>query len=351
VLLRQLGFAFTQQNQLAKALRCYRRWSELEPDCAASYYCQGYVFYLEKKWQQAISLFEQALSIYPDYLVCLYRQARAYFEMNKSLKTIKLIKQAVAIYQRNQNEEWLHRHRKIYIKSLFLLGKAYLERKLFSDALSSFQDVISKDDRGYIENEHKHYELGKAFFGLGRYQEALQAFQQSNSYSSPLPHILDQIGRTYHKLGDYEKAIQTYHKALNIRSLPFIYFNLALSYLASGKTAAAIQCFHDCLRRDNKGKHKVYLELAKIYLEQKKMSEAHHYLQEAIQFKIKKYGKDYADAHYLLMFYYIELGDTNQARQELKMTLEIEPNFEWDQSLSDLLKLPTGNEVTINAVF
>ncbi len=58
-LLRQLGFAYTQQNQLAKALRCYRQWSELEPDRAAPYYCQGYVFYLEKKWQQAISCFEQ----------------------------------------------------------------------------------------------------------------------------------------------------------------------------------------------------------------------------------------------------------------------------------------------------
>ncbi len=351
VLLRQLGFAYTQQNQLAKALRCYRRWSELEPDCAASYYCQGYVFYLEKKWHQAITCFEQALSIYPDYMVCLYRQARAFFETNKSLKTIKLLKQALTLYKGNQDEDWLRRHRKVYIKSLFLLGKAYLNRKLFSEALSCFQNVIKEDEKGYIENEHKHYEIAKALYGLERYQEALSTFEQSNLYASTQPYILDQIGRTYHKLAEYEKAIKTYQKALKIRALPFIYFDLALSYMASGKTAAAIQCFHDCLRRDNKGKHKVYLELAKIYLEQKKMSEALHYLQEAIQFKIRKYGKDYADAHYLLVFYYLELGDSDKARLELKTTLEIEPNYEWEKSLSHLLRLPAGDEVTISAVF
>ena len=351
VLLRQLGFAYTQQKQLAKALRCYRRWSELEPDCAASYYCQGYVFYLEKKWPQAMNCFEQALAIYPNYLVCLYRQARVYFEMNKPLKTIKLIKQVMAIYEGNRDENWLHRHRKVYIKSLFLLGKAYLDRNLFSEALSCFQNVIHQDEKGYIENEHKHYELAKALYGLGKYQEALKTFQQSNSYTPHRPHILDQIGRTYHKLGEFEKAIQSYQRALKIRALPFIYFDLALSYLASGKTAAAIQAFHDCLRRDQKGKHKVYLELAKIYLEQKKMSEAFHYLQEAIQFKIQKYGKDYADAHYLLVFYYLELGDPEKARLELKTTLEIEPAYEWDNSLSDLLRLPTGEGVTINTVF
>ncbi len=231
------------------------------------------------------------------------------------------------------------------------MGKAHLDRKQFSDAFTCFQDVTRLDEKEYIANEHKHYELAKALYGLGKFPEALKTFHQANSYGAPQPHILDQIGRTYHQMGEYEKAIETYQKALKIRALPFIYFDLALSYLASGKTAAAIQTFHDCLRRDNKGKHKVYLELAKIYLEQKKMSEAVHYLQEAIQFKVRKYGKDYADAHYLLVFYYLELGDADNARHELKNTLEIEPDFEWDKSLNGLLKLPSGNEVTLNTVF
>lgn len=346
-----MGFACTQVGNLQQAKTFYTRWLEIEPDRAQPFYSLGYVYYLEEDWREAIRWFEEALRLFPEYLVCLYRLGYAQYRFNKSQLARKSLEKAQQIYQANSDEDWLRRNRKNYIKIRFLLGKVYLELKQYRAALDQFQAVLQLDRKDLIQPEHKHYEMGKSFAALGHTEQALSHLQQALNPRFPQPYILDCMGRVYQKAGQLHLALEHYNRALGIRRLPFILLNRALLFKEMNQVPGAISDLQEALRRDKKGKHKVHLELARIYLEAQKLNEARHHLQAAIRFKQEVYGTDYAQAHYLFVFYYLKLNQKEQAQQALRRALELQPDLEWDRSLARILTPVSSGSSEDTSVF
>lgn len=337
--LSELGFACSQLQMLPEAKQYYQRWIEVEPDRAQPFYCLGYVFYLEQDWVNALRWFDQALRIYPDYLVCLYRKGYALFAFQKPRKCLEPLERALELYRANSNEDFRKRNAKTAMKTLFLLARARYHLHESEEALRLLQQLFREDVKGFIAPADKHYALGKTLAALRREKEALEQLNRALDPRRPQPYVLDQIGRVHYQLQDYAAALGYYDRALKIRREPYILFNRAMSLLALGKTGPAVRDLHEALKRDRKGKHKIYLELGKISLEQNKLAEARHYFESAIRFKQETYGVDYAEAHYALVFYHLKSEDKPRAREELQTALEIDPNLQWDENLRQLLDI------------
>ncbi len=340
-LMSALGFAHSQMGNLDQAEQCYLRWIEIEPDRAAPFYCLGYIFYLRADWREAIRWFEQALKIFPDYLVCLYRLAYAYFEFNKARESIPLLERVVDLYRTHTDEDWQRRNRKNYLKSCFLLAKSFYRKRRYQEALQVIDTLFREDEKEVIPREHKYYARGKILAAQARYEEALSNLQKALHPRHPQPYVLDQIGRVYHQMEKFDKALGCYRQALSIRRFPYILVNRAETYLALGKEPPALRDLHEALKRDCKGKHKIYLRLGQISLNAGREREAKHYFESAIHWKRKTYNADYAEAHYALAQLLVRSGDKTAAKQELQTALEIDPNLEWDAALAEALGLPS----------
>lgn len=61
----------------------------------------------------------------------------------------------------------------------------------------------------------KHFERGERMFSLGRFEEALEAYQSAFE-ARPLPEFLFNIGQCYRNLGDYRSAIFSFRKYLKL---------------------------------------------------------------------------------------------------------------------------------------
>ncbi|GAB4380754.1 MAG: hypothetical protein Kow0042_31020 [Calditrichia bacterium] len=350
-LLSEYGFALSQVNRLVQAEQVYQRWADLQPRSARARYCLGYVFYLRQDWENAIERFQTALELWPEYFVCLYRLAYAYYQWNKPQRSIEPLQRALSLYESHTDEDWQRRNAKNYVKSMFLLGKAFLITSQPEEALICFQNVLRLDERNYIKPEFKLYEIGKTLGELQQYAKAIATLKRALNPRFPQPYILDRLGRVYHKAGKYSEALQTYNQAVNIRQLPFILFNRAETLLALGQTAEAIADLHAALKRDNKGKHKILLRLAQISQDQNRLEEAAHYCRQAMRWKWEVYQAHYAEAHYLLSQILLQQGNKEEAEKELQTALALKPELEWDASLSEHFNIEEPLEGAESPVF
>jgi len=332
------GFALTQQRQLAKARKIYSRWIEIEPDRAQPFYCLGYVYYLEQNWKEAIRWFERALEIYPEYFVCLYRLGYALWSFRKPNKARVPLEKAVQIYESSEDEDWLKRNRKNYLKTRFVLGKVYLQLNRPQMALTEFDFVLQNDRKQVIEREFKYYACGKALAALEDWDAAIRMLRRALHPEHPRHFILDALGRVFHAKGDFEQAIQMFERALRVRRKAFILVNRARSFLSAGKPFLAIQDLNEALKRDSKSKHKVLLELGKVYYQMGKYDQAIHYAQQAARQKWRTYGSDYADAHYLLFLCYLKCEQKAEAQKELERAMALASHLPWDKELATLVQ-------------
>lgn len=81
-----------------------------------------------------------------------------------------------------------------------------------------------------------HMNLGTVYFIVGRYNEAIEAYNHAlQHFQDKIPSVLNKIGTSYLMLGDYNKAIETYKEALNIEPhSPEPHFFLGLTFFIRG---------------------------------------------------------------------------------------------------------------------
>ena len=321
--LSALGFAYSQLNKYHEARYCYKQWLELEPNKAQPYYCIGYTFYDNQEWKEAIEWFDQALEIFPDYLVCLYRKGVAQYNQLKSRKAKDTLSKAIKVYQQNNDEWYIRTQAKYFFKAIFYLGKAYYDLEQFNNALACFKKIAEEDQRDYIDPIFKKYNLAKGFFGLQRYPEAIELLQSLIKGKEAREYVYDLLARVQYAQGKNDEAFRSYFRALQERPASYIFLHRGQMNDALDQVADAERDYHQALKRDKKGKHKILLALGKLALRQKHMSEAKSYILRAIEFKKKIYDADYADAHLALAEYFHLTGQEDLSKAEYARASEL----------------------------
>ncbi len=91
------------------------------------------------------------------------------------------------------------------------LGKMYLAKKLYIEALTAFDFAVISDD-SFIG---AYFEKGKVLEKLGRYNEAIENYESTISMEDPTSYAFLRLGKCHEKLGNYDLAKYYYYHTVH----------------------------------------------------------------------------------------------------------------------------------------
>lgn len=229
------------QPRYAEAEQQYRLAVQIAPDDARGFAGLGNVYVDQGRFSEAVDAYEKALKVKPDY-------NGAHLPLAFSLARLNRYPEAITIYQealkRDPNSPEVHNN----------LSFAYNHTGRFQEAIDSSEQAIKLLGEtgeayklGFQErNEIRSYaykNLGNAYNGLKRYDEAAIALKKSSEIEPKNASAHFNLGLTLYNAGRYSEAIESYKEVIKLRpKLPQAYFNLGLTYFAiQDKTAAMAQ--------------------------------------------------------------------------------------------------------------
>ena len=157
-------------------------------------------------------------------------------------------------------------------------GQQLLERGAFSEAVSAFRGVVSREP----DNFEAQFNLGFAYLQWGRNSNAIQEFKKALSYQPRNSEIWSNLAICYENLGRSDEAIGALYKAVqynpgNITAR----INLAAMYHNANHFKKAIAQYKEVISMDGSNEEAL-TNLAKCLTSTGKYAEAKNYLMQAI---------------------------------------------------------------------
>ncbi len=122
-------------------------------------------------------------------------------------------------------------------EELFQSGGEALKNQKYALAVDLFQQVVK------LEPKHKFAwnSLGRAYMGLGKWEEATAAFQKQIEINPYDQWAYNNLGEAYLREAKYDQAIQQFQKQIEVNPLdPYAHANLGALYLNQKKFAEAV---------------------------------------------------------------------------------------------------------------
>lgn len=179
-------------------------------------------------------------------------------------------------------------------------------------------------------NTLAHYDLGLAFFQLGKYEECAQASLASLrgdpdmkiQRSNPGMGTTSNLGCAYMNLGKYKEAEECFLR--NLKLMAPSYFNLGLMLFRQGLYEQSLGNFQRASELDPKNPEYLNL-LGNAYNELGQLTEAEKVLRDAITI-----DKNYALAHYDLGVVLARVkGQEVEALKSFKRAIAHDPSLYW----------------------
>ena len=218
----------------------YQLAAQIAPDDARAFAGLGNVYVDQGKFAQAVDAYQKAIKVKSDY-------NGAYLPLAFSLARLNRYPEAIEVYK-----ETLKRDPgpEVYNNLSF----AYNHSGQFQEAVDASLEAIKllgdtgeAYKSGFQErNEIRSYaykNLGNAYNGLKRYDEAATALKKSSEIEPTNAAAHFNLGLTLYNAGRYSEAIESYKEVIKLRpNLAQAYFNLGLTYFAiNDKTQAMAQ--------------------------------------------------------------------------------------------------------------
>jgi len=173
----------------------------------------------------------------------------------------------------------------------YYLGIAYHGKRLMPEAIAELKEAI--DIKPDYSDAHNY--LGTVYSEMGKWDEAIEEFNKAVSnilYETPSG-ALNNMGYAYYKKGDYQTALSKFDEAVrkepNTLLLPLIEKNRGMTCFARGQINEAIRNL------------------------KKSLAEA----------------PDFPETHYWLARCYLELKNTNAAKEEFRAIINVAPDSEF----------------------
>ncbi len=142
------------------------------------------------------------------------------------------------------------------------LGVAYGELGRYQEAIESYNQTI-RIDPAYAE---AHYNLGVAYVTVGRYQEAIESSKQAIRIKPAYAEAYNNLGVAYSELGRRQDEIESYKQAIRINpDYAGAYYNLGFAYGELGRYQESIESFKQAIRI-KPGYAEAHLSLGFTYL-------------------------------------------------------------------------------------
>src|SRR6185369_13995336 len=218
----------------------YQLAAQIAPDDARAFAGLGNVYVDQGKFAQAVDAYQKAIKVKPDY-------NGAYLPLAFSLARLDRYPEAIDVYKETlkrdpgpevyNNLSFAYNHSGKYQEAV----DASLEAiKLLGETGEAYKTGFQ--ERNEIRS-YAYKNLGNAYNGLKRYDEAANALKKSSEIEPTNASAHFNLGLTLYNAGRYSEAIESYKEVIKLRpKLPQVYFNLGLTYSAiHDKTQAMAQ--------------------------------------------------------------------------------------------------------------
>jgi tetratricopeptide (TPR) repeat protein len=324
-----LGVVRVLEHRDSDAEDFFRRAAQKDPKFASAHAHLGLLFFQTGRAEQAVPELREAVrldSSRSDAATALARiwsdQAQAAVAAGDPEKALALLTDARKLAPNNSDVR-------------FALGMVALRMSRFQDAIDAFQETLRlrKNDPPAL------YGLGQAFMAVSRYEEARQEFIRYLALRPNDSSVHCFLGMTLAALERPAEARVQFEKSIAITpEQTESYFRLGLLDLDSKDLESATKNFHRVLDRDPKHSGAL-VSLGRVEFEQKHYAEAADRLQRAIA-----NDESLREAHYYLGLTYARMGRKAESDQELQRASQLDQQQAERQSAT--FGLSSKHEVT-----
>ncbi len=335
-LLFQRGQDALAQGRLDDAEQDFRKVLAADPKAGGAYANLGVVYMRRKQWTKALEMLHQAERLMPQVAGIRLNIGLAYYRQNEFVKATPPFESVV----HDQPDA---------LQPRYLLGLCYFFAERWTDAAATLEPLWAQesgklpylyvlsnaahraqqkelDDRATeqlikIGDGSPEYRLfvGKYHLNLDHYDLALTEFRAAAEADPKLPFVHFNLGLTYLKKQDYQHARDEFLKDAAVEpDLALNYDELGEVYRLMEDEKNAEQSYREALRRDRRLVSS-HLGLAKIYQHQEKYAPALVEIDAA-----GKIDPARTDIHYVRGRVLLQLGRKQEAKKELEAAVSID---------------------------
>jgi len=226
-----LGRAYLDEENYSEAIRALNRAIAADPENGAAYFYLGNALGDIGDNQGAFDAFINAVTYDPDNSMAWENLGMILFMQENYIDAAPAFADAVRLNQRNGNA-WSY-----FARTLWYNGDEEGAVEAFNRAFKLIEepDAILLNDYGAALND------------LGRYTEALDAFDRALALDDSVPDFWFNKGNVLNNLADFERAITAYQKAVSMDPSPLGYNNIGLLYMRSQDYENALKAFESAL--------------------------------------------------------------------------------------------------------
>ena len=338
----------TGKNSLAK--KAINLGLQQHPNSINLKLLKAEVLVFEGELDKAANLLNSLNAIEPNNEEVYVQQANIFSKKNDHLQAINLLKKAL---------DFTDDEADIYA----IIGMEYLFLDDFNGARFNFEKCLEVDLDDYsslynivycfdMENKHNEavvflnnyinkdpysevawHQLGRQYFILGNYENALKAFDYAVLIDEYFVGAFLEKAKTLEKLKRFEEAIENYTTTLELDDpTSFVFLRIGECYKKLGTSKLAIKFYKKAVHEDpllDKG----WIAIADSYVKKNKFKKALNFVNKAIEIDEQNtlYWRKYAEINVKLSFY-------NEAIKAFYECLKLEDNdLEVWVGLSDAL--------------
>lgn len=223
----------------AEAEQQYQLAAQIAPDDARAFAGLGNVYVDQARFAEAVDAYQKALKIKPDYGAALLPLAFSLARLNRYPEAIALYQDALKhdpgspeIYN---NLSFAYNHSERHLDAIEASQQAI---KLLGETGEAYK--LGFQERNEIRS-YAYKNLGNAYNGLKRYDEAATALKKSSEIEPKNAAAHFNLGLALYNAGRYSEAIESYKEVIKLRpKLPQAYYNLGITYVAINDKAGAM---------------------------------------------------------------------------------------------------------------
>jgi protein O-mannosyl-transferase len=277
-----LGIAYYERQEYARAIASYERAVTLEPRYAEGFYNAGLACEAEGRSPEALSRYSRAIEANPGYVPAYINKGNLVLAAGKSAEAMDLYERALAIdpgsadayyhtglalMRGGKGEEAMDSFRAATRRNPYLasawnnIGVLSFGRGDHAGAREAWTRVVALRP----EDADAYYNLGVLSTAEGDSEAAIKAYSRALVVRPAFVGAEMNLGIVYVFAGRYDEGIRHYLHALTIDSTsPALYYNLGVAYYNKGDRLAALEQFKRVLDLDTSNAAAAY-NLGTVY--------------------------------------------------------------------------------------
>ncbi len=277
--------------------------------------------------------FRQAQLLRPDGITNFYREGMLFKQIeNKADRALPLFKSAVANWEALEPARQGDRHQehKNYIKALYQLASTLLAIGNAKAALPLIRKCLAEDEKSNHQSLlYKYFALGKVHFHLNQLAEARDAlvFAAKCAGDQKCDFVHELLARTYLAMDNPGRAWEVIEAVPVKVRRPYYRWTEADVLCAMKDFKQAKTVLLQCQERDNRGRHKALIRLAKIEYLTEHFEQTVEYAARAVKFFQDNWTNPYDAGLFWQAAGLLRLGKKDEARTIANLLREHNPRY------------------------